>query len=258
VSTRADRRIALIVGGLLALLFSIGSAARVAGWTVGSVERTGHQVVPGPVRELRVESGSGDITLVPARGEEVRIDSRSEGTLYAPRPRVEVVAGTVDVDGGCSPLGLGPCSSRLVIEVPDGIPVRVDLAAGDVTATALSGNVDLSTSSGDVRVRSLAGRVELETSSGDIDAAGLRAHTVRGESSSGDVELEFAAAPQTAEADTSAGDARIAVPPGRESYRVEVDSSGGSSESVVSRDPSSARLLRARTRAGDALISYTD
>jgi hypothetical protein len=79
---------------------------------------------------------------------------------------------------------------------------------------------------------------------------------VSARTSSGDVNLAFLEAPDTAEAETASGDARIAVPPGSETYRVEVDTDSGEPLVAVHEDASSTRLLRAQTHSGDAQVGY--
>jgi hypothetical protein len=257
VTARADRIVALIAGGLLALIFMSCSAVQVAGWSVGTEERTAHRVIDGPVRELRISAGGGDVTLLPALSDDVTIDSRAEGALHTPRLGVEVRGADVSVDGGCDEFSFGHCRTEIVIHVPVRTAVEVDSAAGDINASGLSGNADLRTGSGDVRVRALGGRVELDSASGDVEAGDMRASSLRATTGSGDVDLSFLSAPQTAEADSASGDVRIAVPQGEEAYRVEVDTASGDPEFGVNNDPSSSRLLRATTGSGDAGVFYT-
>ncbi len=256
MTARADRAIALLAGGLLAVLFTGCFAVQVASWTAGEVDRSSRRIIPGPVGELRVHAGGGDVTLLPARGADVTIDSRVAGSLHTPSLRVSVDGTTVNVTGGCSEFSLGRCSATLLVYVPADTPVWVESSSGDVVASGLFGNANLRTASGDVTVRRLGGRVGLESASGDIDAFGLDARTVRAHTSSGDVNLAFIDPPETAEAETASGDARIAVPPGAETYRVEVDTDSGEPMVGVHEDASSRRLLRAQTHSGDAQVGY--
>ena len=76
----ATRRWRCSSAAVLALLFSMIAAVQVAGWTIGARRaHDQHQVIPGPVDELRVDAGAGDITVVPTLGDGVRIDSTVEG-----------------------------------------------------------------------------------------------------------------------------------------------------------------------------------
>ena len=62
MTARADRIIALIAGGLLPLIFVSCSAVQVAGWTTGAVEQQAHRTITGPVDELQIDAGGGDVS----------------------------------------------------------------------------------------------------------------------------------------------------------------------------------------------------
>ena len=87
MTLRRQRGGALIVGLLLSLVFAAIAAIQVAAWTADAVERTTHQVVPGPVSMVQVDGGAGDILVVPTSGDDVRIDSSAKGALHTPRLR---------------------------------------------------------------------------------------------------------------------------------------------------------------------------
>lgn len=257
MTPRADRIVALIAGGLLALIFVACSAVQVAGWTTGAVESKTQRLIRGPVEELRIGSaGSGDVVLMPSRDNNVRVRSTARGTLHTPRVKVDVTGTNVEISGGCSEFMFGDCWTTLVVEVPRDTAVRVEASSGDLSAEGLDGNLTLHTNSGDVRAHRLTGRLDLDTSSGEVTGANLRSASVRANSSSGDVYLDFARAPQTVEADTSSGDVRIIVPRGADAYAVEADTGSGEEQIDVLRDASSRRLLRADTGSGDIEIGY--
>ncbi|HET6551095.1 MAG TPA: hypothetical protein VFG79_21695, partial [Solirubrobacter sp.] len=97
MTARADRTVALALGAAVAAFLTICAAVNVAGWSVGAVESSAHRVIPGPVNELRISAGTGDITLMPARDGNVSIDSHAEGTLHTPRVAVDVTGSDVSV-----------------------------------------------------------------------------------------------------------------------------------------------------------------
>src|SRR4051794_23496316 len=102
MTARTDRTLALLAGCGLALVLIVCSAVQVAAWSVGSVERSAHRVIPGPVRELRLDGGpSADIMVVPASGSDVTIDSSSRGRLSTPTVSTSVEGTAVRVSGGC-------------------------------------------------------------------------------------------------------------------------------------------------------------
>jgi DUF4097 and DUF4098 domain-containing protein YvlB len=270
MTLRQQRGAALLVGCLLGLVFAVCAAFQIAGWTVGAVEHTTHQVIPGPVGVLRVDAGAGDILVVPTSGDDVRIDSTAKGALHRPRLRAVKDGMVVRMNGNCPAISFGPCRASIVLHVPPGTkidvrsgsgdltasgitgPARMETGSGDVTATGLTGDADLRTSSGDVNARGLAGDVTLRTASGDVNAGDLAAGTVQAVSSSGDVELDFRLAPRDVDAATASGDVDVSLPFGQ-TYRVEADTGSGDRH-VMGDDPASPRIVRARTSSGDVTV----
>jgi hypothetical protein len=256
MTRRTDRRLALLAGGALALLFTMIAAVQVAAWSVGKVERTSHRVLAGPVDELLVTAANGDVTVVRSSDGKVRVDGRSRGHLHAPAPSIDVIGTRVHVAANCPVWGFGECHSEVVVQVPPDTAVRVKSRSGDIVAEGLAGGADLETTSGDVSADGLAGDVALETASGDVVARNLTSPMAKAKSASGEVDLRFTTPPRAAEAITSSGDARILVPPGTEAYNVSVDSDSGNTDTGVRTDPRSSRFLRAETRSGDATVDY--
>ena len=74
------------------------------------------------------------------------------------------------------------------IRVPTGLVLRIGTVSGDLAATNLEGELDLTSVSGDVRLDGGRGqRIELETVSGDVDLLDVRARDVAGNTVSGEV-----------------------------------------------------------------------
>jgi DUF4097 and DUF4098 domain-containing protein YvlB len=272
MTVRQQRGGALLVGCLLGFAFAVCAAVQIAAWTVGAVERTHHQVIPGPVETVSVDAGAGDILIVPASGGDVRIDSTAKGALHTPRLRAVKDGLMVRMNGNCPAISFGPCRASIVLHVPPGTkvdvrsgsgdltasgisgPVHMKTGSGDVNATGLTGDAELHTSSGDVNVRGLGGAVRLRTASGDINAEDLSADTLQAVTSSGDVGLDFRLAPRDVDAATASGDVDVSLPAGQ-TYRVEADTGSGD-RNVIGDDPASTRIVRARTSSGDVTVGY--
>lgn len=275
MTARGQRGAALAIGGFLALLFSAIAAVQVAGWTVGAVEHSNHQVIPGPVSKLTVDAGAGgDITVVRELSDlpVVTVDSTVKGSIHAPVLRAVKDGATVRINGNCPYISFGPCDARIVIRVPADTEVDVRSGSGDVTATGLSGTVKLETGSGDVNATGLSGEAELHTSSGDVNVRGLRgttdlrsgsgdinaedmaARSLIADTASGDVELDFSRAPELVDASTASGDVDVTVPDG--TYRVEDDPGSGKTHRNVKSDPAGTRVIRAQTSSGDITLGY--
>jgi DUF4097 and DUF4098 domain-containing protein YvlB len=274
-ATSSARTLWLAAGTLLALIFTVWAGFGLAGKTVGSVTRNEHHVVSGSVSEVRVDGRSADVTLVPASGRQVIVDSHAKGTWWLPRLKTEIDGGNLSLSGSCHDLGFGHCESSFVVRIPDGTPVTVQTRSGDVRASDLSGHVSIDAgsgdialsglsggttakvSSGDIEASRLAGKLVLETSSGDIDAAELTSPTIDARATSGDVFLDVATVPRRVNVASSSGDVVIAVPRnGTEGYDAQAATSSGDPRIRVTKNDASSRSLSAVTSSGDATIAY--
>ena len=273
MTARSQRGLALALGGALALLFTVVGAFQIAGWTVGAVARTSHQVLHGPVERVTVDAGSGEVVVVAGASDEVRVDSTVTGSLHTPRLRAVKDGAQVRMRAACPSVSFGPCRASIVVHVPaatavdvragDGEltaedltgAVRLHAGAGDVNATGLRGEADLSTGSGNVNVRDLRGRTSLRTDSGDISGDQLAAARVEAVTASGDIDLDFVGAPRDVDVASASGDVQVALPRGA-SYRVVADTGSGDSRTDVRTDPDSPRVVRARTSSGNVGIDY--
>jgi DUF4097 and DUF4098 domain-containing protein YvlB len=274
ITASPQRTLWLAAGGLLALVLTVWAGFTLVGWTVGSVERNTHHVLPGPVSRIEIDGMAGQVTLVPTGGRQVVVDSHAKGTLWLPKLETRIDGGHVTVRGWCHTISFRACSADFVVRVPEGTPVSVKTSSGDVHASGLSGPVDLQVSSGDldlaglsggtsarvssgdIDARGLVGRVLLESASGDVNAAELTSGVVNARATSGDVFLDLAAAPERVNAASSSGDVTIAVPRGPEVYDAQLTTSAGDPQLRVNHSAKAKRSLTAVTSAGDAMIRY--
>lgn len=257
MTARTDRRIALIAGTILAAVFTLCSATQVASWTIGSVKRSSHKVIEGPVGTLTVDARSGDIVLVPSDSDSVVIDSEASGTLHTPELEVRPEGARVRVAGGCPQFTFGKCSSEIVVRVPARTAVKVAAGSGDISADGLDGNVTLHSASGDVVGNDLDGAsVELTSNSGDIVAAGVRAASIVTRTGSGDVTVHALRVPASLEARSDSGDIAVLVPPGDELYRVDAETKSGDRSVGVATTSRATNSVTARTNSGDVVVDY--
>jgi len=257
MTARTDRHVALSVGIVLAAIFIVCSAISVAGWTIGSTEKTNHEVIPGPVKTLTLDANSGDVTLVASDTDDVVVDSHARGQLHTPELQVRPEGTHLTVTGGCPNFTIGNCSAEIIVRVPANTAVDVDAGSGDIHAQDLNGNVRLRSASGDVSAEGLHGfSVQLKSASGDITAGDLSAGAVSARTASGDVTLQLSSVPEGVEARINSGDVAVLVPPGSEPYRVDADTnSGDRSVGVVVSDRSS-NAITAHTNSGDVVVDY--
>lgn len=265
----------LAAGTLLAVIFTVCAGISLAGNTVGSVTRNQHYVVPEKVSQVTVDGVNADVTVVPASGSQVVVDTRAKGSLWVPKLRTEMDGGHLRLRGSCREMVIGSCESKFTVRVPAGMPVFVTTRSGDVRASdlsgplkvragsgdvelsGLSGGTDAKVASGDIEATRLAGRLRLATTSGDVDAAELTGGTIDARAISGDVFLDVATVPRRINAAATSGDVTVAVPRnGSEGYAAETATSSGDARRLVDVDDDSSRTVNAVTLSGDVTIRY--
>jgi hypothetical protein len=266
------RKAVLAVGGIMAL--------GLIGWGVlsliGLLGRTTSQrelTLTPTAGRLRIDV-NGDVTIKIGSGPDVRVTETMRYGLRKPRVTEEVTADGLALRARC-PWFDSTCSVDAVLTVPASLSVDARSSGGDITASGLTGSVQLDSSGGGIRASGLTGSVVLRSSGGDIVASGLagsarldssgggvratglRSLQVDARSSGGDVELSFDSAPDRVTADSSGGGVRIALPRIEAGYRVRADSSGGDTRTEVPTDPRSRRLVEAHSSGGDVRLEET-
>jgi DUF4097 and DUF4098 domain-containing protein YvlB len=275
VTTASSTRVLwLLCGTLLAAIFTICAGFSLAGHTVGAVTRDEHHVIRETVSEVTIDADSADITLVPASGREVVVDTHAKGTLWVPKLHADVDGGHLSLRGSCHNTAFGHCESTFTVRIPEGTPVSVNSGSGDVRASGLSARVNIDAGSGDlalsglsagttarvgsgdIEASGLGGSLVLQTGSGDVDGAELTADVVDARATSGDVFLDVARVPKRVYVVSSSGDVTISVPHNGGGYDAQVSTSSGDPDLRVNHNGSSGNTLSAITSSGDATIRY--
>jgi len=254
--TPAAARHALFVLAALVGLFSVamGTIALIDLAARNTIEQT--RTYTG-IRSLDIADAS-DVRLTSApAGAPLQVRTRVTEGLRTPERDVRRRSnGTLELTSSCPVLFSSNCDVDYEIAVPVGIAVRVDASGGDVVAEDLVSTLPvwLESSAGDITaVDVTAPELNLSSSAGDVDASGISADTVNAESSAGDVRLSLRTSPDRLDADSSAGDVELVLPD--ETYRVDASTSAGDvDDRNVRTDPSSPRIVHARSSAGDVRI----
>ncbi len=222
---------------------------------------------------LTVDAGSVEILAVPGN----TIEVQRELAYDDERPRVEhtITGGVLEIEADCpgSFFLIGSsCSVDHLLRVPAAVDVQIDSGSGSVRVSGLEGVVVANTGSGAIELVGLSGRVTAETGSGgivlervaataDVSTGSGSIRATAGESvqfaartGSGSMNLEFASAPDDVELETGSGSVTIGVPSG--SYRLDLDTSSGSTNFTgITDDASSPRSIQATTGSGSIRIS---
>lgn len=189
----------------------------------------------GAVTRVDVEARSGTIQVRAGADGSARVDRFLTWSGDAkPQLTQEVRDDVLRVVATC-PDGNRECNTELILTVPAATAVKADVGAGNVAVTGLSGEQDLSSGAGNV-----AGT--------DLGAAPVKATTP-----AGNVDLGFAAAPPTVDAQSSAGNVTVRVPTGPV-YQVDAQSSAGNARVEVPDTPGADHTITARSSAGNVSV----
>ncbi len=218
---------------------------------VGTLQhRTRTYPVPGQVQTLVVHVRAGNVHVTGGPGR-VSVTEHITYRHAVPATSHRVRAGTLTLASSCPTLET--CAVGYDIRVPPGLTVRVSSAAGTIRLGDLSGRVTAHTDAGSIDLRSLSGPVTVSSRAGSVTARGLSSPTATLRSSAGSVDATFTAVPASVTATTAVGSVTVRVP-GSASYAVRADTSVGSTNIRVHRDPRSAHTITASTRTGSLTI----
>ena len=242
--------------------------------------------------------GLANMTLHTSTGVPGRVQVRGtvRGAFVRPAFGLRRTARGVVISNSCS-VPTGTCSGDLDVQmtVPPGLPIVASNTNGDLTASALNGQVTLSDGSGDLRASQLSGTLALSDSTGaliasslsgasvrlssssaditgsgisgdsvtlsdttgDITITGLAANTVTGSADSGNVTLTFTKVPRRVKVTDTAGDITLVLPSGPAYYEVNAQTTTGNlSIGGVRRRSSSPYVITATTGSGNITIMY--
>lgn len=212
---------------------------------------------PGPIDEIVVRSGGGDVELVAARGLSVTVRETRHYLFKQPTLERGVRNGVLTLEARCGgTLGV-TCTSDLRVGVPAGAALTLDVGAGDVDARGIDvRRARLRSGSGDARLELVGeGRlVHARAGSGDIDVRVRDARVIDAQTDSGDVVVAASARPRRIRAVTDSGNVRIVVPAGQYATTPKTDS-GNVTMDGISRNDRAGSAIEARTDSGDVTLS---
>ena len=241
---------------VLVLVLIVAAGAWAAANFLFDQTKVESDTVYGTVREIVVESDSGDVDLLPALK---LIEVRETRHWVVTQPKLEQTRknGVLTVKSTCSPERVVvKCASDLRIAVPPGVRVSVEAEAGDVDVRgAAPRSVHVETDTGDIEM-DLAGRQTLvfaSSDSGEIDLVSRSVRAVDAQTDSGDVTADVRGLPRRVVARSNAGDVDVAMPRG--SYRIRALSDSGDADiRGLKRNPRSLQSIHARTDSGDVTV----
>jgi hypothetical protein len=247
---------------------ALGSLATLVGLLFGVlwiVSALGHQTRTvsrsfdaATIRSLRVDAGTGDVTVIGDRETTVDVRLRISSDLFGTDHSIDRRGGRLVVRTGCPVFWSFHCGFRIEVHVPRGTPVSVTTDNGEVHVAGIAAPVTLTTDNGDVRAADIEGPLRLSTDNGDVVGADLRSPTVTSETDNGDVTLVFGQPPQDVRASSDNGELDLRLPRGTTAYDLSTDTDNGSIDTPIRTDPTSHRRITATSDNGDITIRYAD
>ncbi len=242
----------LVKSALVAATFT-GCVLRVGGDGPFDEQDSQSVALPADLTQLTLEVPAGNLSVSPGAnvGVQAELSWRSgDGPPFVTvQERGTAVTHTWRCDGNRS------CSVDLVITVPPSTDaVTLDLEAGDVELTDLSGPLLVDVEAGNVDILGHTGDVDIDVEAGSIVARELRADEVVASVEAGSIDLELANRPVEIDATTDAGDVDLRVPSG--AYALDLRTSVGQvrvGEGIIE-DPGADASIRARVEVGSVRI----
>jgi len=212
---------ATAVGLVLAAVSGCGGTTKTDEQTYQITEPIDALVVDARAAAVTIESGDGPVTVT----ETYHFADDKPSTSHR-------------VDGSTLQLTDTGCRND---EVRCGVEFRVRLPA--------AARADITAQAGAVRVTGLMGDVAVTTQAGAVEGRALGGADVVISTQAGAANLEFARVPSTVRASTEVGAVELGLPSGT-SYAVDVQTTVGSSDVSVQRDPASPHKVDVRTNVG--------
>ncbi|MFI7441280.1 hypothetical protein [Nonomuraea indica] len=202
---------------------------------------------PHPGTQVTITSAVGGLRLVPGVAGEVRVDRWLRGKAAGDgRASWSFDGGALRLSADCT-IVFGDCGARYHVRVPPGVRVVVRSAEDGVVVRDLAQDVEV-TSPGPIRVYGTSGRLRLTGADSLIAGDRLRSADVEARTTTGTINLAFAAPPTRLEMRSGDGRVTATVPDGP--YRVTAESRNGRQRSQL-RSTASDRTIVARTGTGD-------
>jgi hypothetical protein len=220
-----------------------------------------------PVSE-NVDAQAGSSVFIDAPNAAIRlsvsddddeIHATMRGTSSGREPSLEVTTtgSETEIRGGC-PGGwffFSRCRVRIEVVLPADLDVTAQGRNGAITADALTGDLDLSTTNGSIEVDESGGALVLRSTNGRIEVEDSSSTEVEVQTTNGGVHLSFAEAPDEVAANSTNGEIRIDVPDDGTEYHIEADTTNGRVDTEdVPGDRRADRTITAGTTNGGITI----
>ncbi|MEV0232382.1 DUF4097 family beta strand repeat-containing protein [Nonomuraea sp. NPDC050786] len=186
------------------------------------------------VQKIHLRSGAGDVVISESDTAQINVTETLYWSNDKPQAEHKVDGDTLSMYYDCQ-RSWGSCGVNYKVEVPKGLALNLDAGSGNIT------------------LRSLSGPLDVHLGSGDLDATGLTGKQLVAQAGSGNMELKYTAAPDSAELKGGSGDVVLTVPDG--SYDVKTEVGSGDAKVSVKNDGASPHKISLTSGSGDVTVS---
>lgn len=188
--------------------------------------------------QVALRADAADVTVVEGEGEEIRFEADVTSGLLGTDYEIRRRGAELEIVSGCFALLNPGCGVDVQVTVPEGLPVELTNASGDVVADGL----------GDRVLTVVAG-------SGDVTAHDLEVDELSATTESGGVSASFASDPFAVKATTDSGGIDVTLPGGDEGYQVDVRTESGDVSQDVESEDDAQRFVRLHSDSGDVRLA---
>jgi hypothetical protein len=204
-----------------------------------------------------VEGSTGSVRVIGVEdADTINVRSRVSDGLRPTGYRTFVRDGRLVVRSTCPVYGSSWCSVSSTIEMPSDLALSIQ-ADGGVEVSDVHGGVSAHADGGSVTATRVSGTLDLSSDQGRVEASGIDADHVVATSDQGRVDLTFTNSPRSVEARSDQGSVTVVLPeePGIV-YATTLETDQGSAQSLIVQDPRSDRTIIATSDQGDVTVSY--
>jgi len=207
---------------------------------------------PGAATASGTAASGGTYQLDPAVTT-LRFNADAASVDLTAQDGVQAISVTEQVRGATTSKEVSGTNAVLTSRCPDGINFGDSCRVTYKVTVPAKVAVDIEGAAGDITLTGPLSKASVNTAAARIIGTGLGAGTIQATTKAGQIELTFVAAPSSVQAKTDAGQVTLTLP-GAEKYNVSVNTSIGTQEVSVDKDPSSAHRIDVTATVGAVIV----
>ena len=226
----------ILAVGVPVILALIGATAYSLVSDVGTGSYPVKYAIPVSDGRLTMNFGGGDLTLQGTASGTAQLTGKVTYSLV--RPHISVVDRGAQGAVFTFTCGnwTGNCGLNGTADIPSAAAATIATDGGDLTASDLTGDVDLG------------------SDGGNITATSIGSTHVTADSGGGDIEIVFTRVPRNIQVSADGGDVTIVVPSGPTAYDVTATPDGGNVSDGLPQATSSSHVITVTSGGGDITI----